>query len=89
MAFELYGGIFLEKNDELHLERLYGMFLFLVERHSTCLFIMRIPFNLETLGGGRFKTFEPKLNWPPKLLFSPKTFSNSFYILGLRHIFGF
>jgi hypothetical protein len=52
MASKLNGSIFLEKNDELHLNQLYGMFLFLVERGSTFLFIVHIPLNLETLEGG-------------------------------------
>jgi hypothetical protein len=62
MASKLNKGIFPEDNDELHLDQFYGMFLFLVEKGLTFLFIVHIPFNLETLGGGRFKTFEPKLN---------------------------
>jgi hypothetical protein len=62
MAYKLNEGIFPGKNNELHLDQLYGMFLFLVERGSTFLFIVHIPLNLETLEGGQFKTFEPKLN---------------------------
>jgi len=82
MAFKLNGGIFFEESDELHLEQLYGMFLFLVERGSTFPFTMHIPFNLETFGGGRLRTFEAKSNWPLKLFFPPKPPTTPFAYLG-------
>jgi hypothetical protein len=52
VAFELNGSIFLEENDELHLERFYGMILFVVKRGLTFPFKACIPFNLETFIGG-------------------------------------
>jgi hypothetical protein len=57
VAFELNGNIFLEENDELHLEQLYGnMILFVVKRGLTFPFKACIPFNLETFIGGELKT---------------------------------